>query len=354
MVIANAGDSLVYFAPAPFFLLVRPGHFDGVPRESSSGLGSPRPGSQVTETGWRAARARSLSHTIPLPPPSQGWEAERASNFAPIRSQPFSGSPCWATRPPRTKLEELCSVPPRSLGRRRAPLLLSRPLPLPLPPGPRPAGSAGDRTSPGRALCVCKLHSAARGCPTWAGAAAAAGAALGAAVLAGAGRCHASAARRAVASPSRYISAGEGTPGGVEDEGARARAPADCLPLPSPRPERSPRPPRTRLRRSSSWSSDRGGSCSGGGGGAGGASASRGGGSSGAAAAPAAMSCAEVMYHPQPYGAPQYLPNPVAAATCPTAYYHPAPQPGQQVSHRPGSLPARGRGRRRGARRVSV
>ncbi|XP_032333372.1 transcription cofactor vestigial-like protein 3 isoform X2 [Camelus ferus] len=42
------------------------------------------------------------------------------------------------------------------------------------------------------------------------------------------------------------------------------------------------------------------------------------------------MSCAEVMYHPQPYGAPQYLPNPVAAATCPTAYYHPAPQPGQQ------------------------
>ncbi|XP_020028230.1 transcription cofactor vestigial-like protein 3 isoform X3 [Castor canadensis] len=42
------------------------------------------------------------------------------------------------------------------------------------------------------------------------------------------------------------------------------------------------------------------------------------------------MSCAEVMYHPQPYGAPQYLPNPVAAATCPTACYHPAPQPGQQ------------------------
>ncbi|XP_027983860.1 transcription cofactor vestigial-like protein 3 isoform X2 [Eptesicus fuscus] len=42
------------------------------------------------------------------------------------------------------------------------------------------------------------------------------------------------------------------------------------------------------------------------------------------------MSCAEVMYHPQPYGAPQYLPNPVAAATCPTAYYHPSPQPGQQ------------------------
>ncbi|KAM4889018.1 transcription cofactor vestigial-like protein 3 isoform 3-T3 [Thomomys bottae] len=41
------------------------------------------------------------------------------------------------------------------------------------------------------------------------------------------------------------------------------------------------------------------------------------------------MSCAEVMYHPQPYGASQYLPNPVAAATCPTAYYHPAPQPGQ-------------------------
>ncbi|XP_047421035.1 transcription cofactor vestigial-like protein 3 isoform X3 [Sciurus carolinensis] len=42
------------------------------------------------------------------------------------------------------------------------------------------------------------------------------------------------------------------------------------------------------------------------------------------------MSCAEVMYHPQPYGAPQYLPNPVAAATCPTACYQSAPQPGQQ------------------------
>ncbi|KAI5281823.1 Transcription Cofactor Vestigial-Like Protein 3 [Manis pentadactyla] len=42
------------------------------------------------------------------------------------------------------------------------------------------------------------------------------------------------------------------------------------------------------------------------------------------------MSCAEVMYHPQPYGAPQYLPNPVAAAACPTACYHPVPQPGQQ------------------------
>lgn len=54
------------------------------------------------------------------------------------------------------------------------------------------------------------------------------------------------------------------------------------------------------------------------------------------------MSCAEVMYHPQPYGAPQCLPNPVAAATCPTAYYHPAPQPGQQVSHRPGSPPGAG------------
>lgn len=58
------------------------------------------------------------------------------------------------------------------------------------------------------------------------------------------------------------------------------------------------------------------------------------------------MSCAEVMYHPQPYGAPQYLPNPVAAATCPTAYYHPAPQPGQQVSHRPGSPPGAGAGAR--------
>ncbi|XP_032133076.1 transcription cofactor vestigial-like protein 3 isoform X2 [Sapajus apella] len=42
------------------------------------------------------------------------------------------------------------------------------------------------------------------------------------------------------------------------------------------------------------------------------------------------MSCAEVMYHPQPYGASQYLPNPRAATTGPTACYQPAPQPGQQ------------------------
>lgn len=63
------------------------------------------------------------------------------------------------------------------------------------------------------------------------------------------------------------------------------------------------------------------------------------------------MSCAEVMYHPQPYGAPQYLPNPVAAATCPTAYYHPATQPGQQVSQRPGSLPGAGA---RGTRSIGV
>lgn len=54
------------------------------------------------------------------------------------------------------------------------------------------------------------------------------------------------------------------------------------------------------------------------------------------------MSCAEVMHHSQPYGAPQYLPNPAAAATCPTACYHPAHQPGQQVSHLPGRLPGGG------------
>uniref|UniRef100_A0A7N4PXY6 Vestigial like family member 3 n=1 Tax=Sarcophilus harrisii TaxID=9305 RepID=A0A7N4PXY6_SARHA len=42
------------------------------------------------------------------------------------------------------------------------------------------------------------------------------------------------------------------------------------------------------------------------------------------------MSCAEVMYHPQPYGATQYLPNSVAAASCPTAYYHTASQSSQQ------------------------
>ncbi|XP_074048391.1 transcription cofactor vestigial-like protein 3 isoform X2 [Macrotis lagotis] len=42
------------------------------------------------------------------------------------------------------------------------------------------------------------------------------------------------------------------------------------------------------------------------------------------------MSCAEVMYHPQPYGATQYLPNTVATAACPTTYYHTAPQSSQQ------------------------
>uniref|UniRef100_G3SW21 Vestigial like family member 3 n=1 Tax=Loxodonta africana TaxID=9785 RepID=G3SW21_LOXAF len=41
------------------------------------------------------------------------------------------------------------------------------------------------------------------------------------------------------------------------------------------------------------------------------------------------MSCAEVMYHPQPYGAPSICPT-LWAAACPTAYYHPVPQPGQQ------------------------
>ncbi|XP_027729938.1 transcription cofactor vestigial-like protein 3 isoform X1 [Vombatus ursinus] len=42
------------------------------------------------------------------------------------------------------------------------------------------------------------------------------------------------------------------------------------------------------------------------------------------------MSCAEVMYHPQPYGATQYLSNSVAAASCPTAHYHTGPQSSQQ------------------------
>lgn len=168
---------------------------------------------------------------------------------------------------------------------------------------------------------------------------------MGAAAFAGPWRCHAPAARRADGCPSSYISAGKRTSAGAEDEGARARAPAHRPALPSPLPARSPRQRRTRLPGSSSWSRDRGGSC---GGGARGASAQICGGSSGTAAAPAAMSCVEVMYHPQPYGAPQYLPNPVAAATCPTAYYHQSPQPGQQVSHGPGSQP--GAGARAGAR----
>ncbi|XP_048659459.1 uncharacterized protein LOC125616916 [Marmota marmota marmota] len=91
-----------------------------------------------------------------------------------------------------------------------------------------------------------------------------AAAALGIAALSGTEHCHAPVAGRAAASRSRYISSGKGAPGGAEDEGARSWAAADCQPLPSSLPARSRRPPKTRLRRSSSWSSHRGSSCGGG------------------------------------------------------------------------------------------
>lgn len=42
------------------------------------------------------------------------------------------------------------------------------------------------------------------------------------------------------------------------------------------------------------------------------------------------MSCAELMYPPQPHGAPQCAPSPAAAAACPAARRLPAPQPGRQ------------------------
>ncbi|XP_045440012.1 transcription cofactor vestigial-like protein 3 isoform X4 [Pipistrellus kuhlii] len=248
----------------------------------------------------------------PVPGPGGG----EAANSAPIRSRPFRGPP--ASDPPADRVGGTFQA-------LSAPVQGGRALPPPqhphsLHPCP-PARRAGTgQPAPAHRVSANRSRAArAKGCS---------GRCLGAAALPDP-RCHAPAG-----CPGRCVSAGEGTCAGAEDEGARARAPAHRPALPSPRPARSPRPRGTRLRRrrssSCSWSSDRGG-----GGCARGASApigggGGGGGSSGTAAAPAAMSCAEVMYHPQPYGAPQCLPNPVAAATCPTACYHPSPQPGQQ------------------------
>ena len=216
--------------------------------------------------GTRGAfRAWNLSHTIPsLPPPPRCREAERACNFAPIRGRPSPGSPCWATGPPPTELEELRGAPRQSRERRGAPPPpLSAPSLCPRLPVLAQPGAPVIGRAPGVHCVYANQSPVPQVCPTPAGAAAAAGAAVGAAALARAPHCHAPAARRANTSPSRYISAGQGTPGGAEDEGARAWAPADCQPLPSPRPARSPRPPRTRLRHSSSWGCDRGGSCGG-------------------------------------------------------------------------------------------
>lgn len=118
----------------------------------------PCPDSQVTETGWEAGalRARSLSRTFPLPPSSRCWEAERASNLAPIRSRPSPGSP--AGRPARRgpSWKNFGELGVRAWSGEVLPLLPSGPLPLPPPSGPRPGSSSGDRTSPGRALCICK------------------------------------------------------------------------------------------------------------------------------------------------------------------------------------------------------
>ncbi|XDA70910.1 hypothetical protein R6Z07F_001269 [Ovis aries] len=179
--------------------------------------------------GWESAelfKGVELLAYHSLPPSPHCREAERASNFAPIRGRSSPGSPCWATGPPPAELEELRRAPRQTRSGERSLSSPASPLPVPPPPGPRPAGSV------------------------------AAGAAVGARTP----HCHVPAARRAIASPSRYISAGQGTPRGAEDEGARAWAPANCKLLPSPRDARSPRPPRIRLGRSScSWSCDRGG-----------------------------------------------------------------------------------------------
>lgn len=209
--------------------------------------------------GWESAelfKGVELLAYHSLPPSPHCREAERASNFAPIRGRSSPGSPCWATGPPPAELEELRRAPRQTRRGERSLSSPASPLPVPPPPGPRPAGSVGDRTSPGRALCICKPEPGSPGLPNPGRRSATAGAAVGARTP----HCHVPAARRAVASPSRYISAGQGTPRGAEDEGARAWAPANCQLLPSPRDARSPRPPRIRLGRSScSWSCDRGG-----------------------------------------------------------------------------------------------
>lgn len=124
----------------------------------------------------RFLRARSLSHTNLLPLASlarrrRGLQTLLQSAAAlprvPLLGDPPAVDLSWWNFSDKLLLRagEASSPPPHI------------PAILPPPPGPRPAARAGDRTSPGRALCVCKAPLGSRGGSSGDPAAAAAGAA---------------------------------------------------------------------------------------------------------------------------------------------------------------------------------
>lgn len=142
---------------------------------------------QPGDRDWVGTRrvlwARSLSHTNLLPPSSlagrrRGQQTSLQSAAALPRVPLLGDSPAvdcsWWNFADKLLLRagEGSSPPPHI------------PALLPPPPGPRPAARAGDRTSPGRALCVCKASPCSWGSSSRGSAAAAAVA--GAAVLAAA------------------------------------------------------------------------------------------------------------------------------------------------------------------------
>lgn len=100
-------------------------------------------------------RARSLSHTNLLPPASLAWRRRglqtSLQSAAALPRVPLLGDPpavdlsWWNFSDKLLRRAGEASSPPPYI-----------PATLPPPPGPGPAARAGDRTSPGRALCVCK------------------------------------------------------------------------------------------------------------------------------------------------------------------------------------------------------